>query len=77
MRIFAQEVSFLGHLVSKNDVSLDPTKVEAVTKWARPTIVTDVRSFLGPETYYRRFVQDFVKIASLLMQITQKGVLFV
>ena len=77
MQIFSTDVSFLGHLVSENDVSLDPAKVEAVTKWARPTIVTDVRSFLGPASYYRRFVQDFVKIASLLMQITQKGVLFV
>ena len=58
-------------------MSVDPSKVEAVTKWARPTTVTEVRSFLGLAGYYRLFIQDFAKIASPLTQLTRKGLPFV
>ena len=60
------EVHFLGHVVSKEGVSVDPAKVEAVSKWAAPTSVTEIRSFLGLAGYYRRFVEGFSKIASPL-----------
>ncbi|KAL5580647.1 hypothetical protein UlMin_013089 [Ulmus minor] len=53
------EVHFLGHVVSKEGVSVDPAKVEAVSKWAAPTSVTEIRSFLGLAGYYRRFVEGF------------------
>ena len=56
VRIWLRQVSFLGHVVSKDGVSVDPTKVKAVTKWERPTMVTSVRSFFGLTGYYRRFV---------------------
>ncbi|KAL5538583.1 hypothetical protein UlMin_045492 [Ulmus minor] len=46
------KVHFLGHVVSKEGVSVDPAKVEAVTKWAAPTSVTEIRSFLGLAGYY-------------------------
>ena len=71
-----RQVSFLGHVVSKNGIFVDPTKVEAITKWERPTTVTEVRSFLGLAGYYRRFVQDFVKISSPLTKLTKQGVPF-
>ena len=51
-----RQVSFLGHVVSKDEISIDPTKVELVTKSEWPTMVIDVRSFLGLAGYYRRFV---------------------
>ena len=46
------QVVFLGHVVNKDGISVDPTKVEAVVNWPRPTNVTEVRSFLGLASYY-------------------------
>lgn len=71
-----QEVAFLGHVVTKEGVSVDPHKVEAIVNWPTPTNVTEVRSFMGLSRYYRRFVQNFSKIAVSLTQLTRKGVAF-
>ncbi|KAL4038037.1 hypothetical protein IC575_001640 [Cucumis melo] len=70
-------VSFLGHVVSKAGVSVDPAKIEAVTSWPRPSTVSEVRSFLGLAGYYRWFVENFSRIATPLTQLTRKGAPFV
>ncbi|KAA0039625.1 pol protein [Cucumis melo var. makuwa] len=72
-----KQVSFLGHVVSKAGVSVDPAKIEAVTGWTRPSIVSEVHSFLGLAGYYRRFVENFSRIATPLTQLTRKGAPFV
>ncbi|KAL5838964.1 hypothetical protein ACOSQ4_011572 [Xanthoceras sorbifolium] len=71
------EVRFLGHMISQEGISVDPAKVEAVLQWERPTNVTEVRSFLGLAGYYRRFVENFSRIAMPLTQLTRKSVKFV
>ena len=71
-----EKVAFLGHVVSKDGVSVDPGKVEAVSCWPRPTTISEVRSFLGLAGYYRKFVEGFSKIASPLTNLTRKHVKF-
>ena len=56
-------VGFLGHVVSADGIYVYPQKVEAVASWEQPTTVTEVRSFLGLEGYYRIFIEGFSKIA--------------
>ncbi|KAJ9563654.1 hypothetical protein OSB04_008814 [Centaurea solstitialis] len=72
-----QEVQFLGHLVNREGIKVDPAKVEAVMKWETPKTPTEVRSFLGLAGYYRRFIQDFSKIAVPLTRLTRKSERFV
>ncbi|GJR06590.1 putative nucleotidyltransferase, ribonuclease H [Tanacetum coccineum] len=62
-------VAFLGHIVSSEGITMDPAKVEAITKWPRPTSVTEVRSFLGLAGYYRRFVDGFSRLALPLTKL--------
>ncbi|GKD91143.1 putative reverse transcriptase domain-containing protein, partial [Tanacetum coccineum] len=50
-------------------IIMDLSKVEAITKWPRPTTVTEVRSFLGLAGYYRRFVEGFSRLALPLTQL--------
>ncbi|KAJ0524657.1 putative nucleotidyltransferase, Ribonuclease H [Helianthus annuus] len=71
-----EKVVFLGHIVSADGITMDPSKVEAITKWPRLTSVTEVRSFLGLAGYYRRFVEGFSMIALPLTQLLRKGIKF-
>ncbi|XP_074288331.1 uncharacterized protein LOC141613489 [Silene latifolia] len=62
----------MGHVVSKEGVSVDQSKIEAVSKWERPKNVGDIRSFLGLAGYYRSFVKVFSKIAKPLTTLMRK-----
>ncbi|GKA04942.1 putative reverse transcriptase domain-containing protein [Tanacetum coccineum] len=68
-----REVQFLGHVINGNGIHVDPSKIEAVKNWKAPRTLTEVRSFLGLAGYYRRFIENFSKIAKSLTILTQKN----
>ncbi|XP_071932960.1 uncharacterized mitochondrial protein AtMg00860-like [Coffea arabica] len=67
-----EKISFLGHVISQEGISVDPAKVEAVTNWKRPENPTEIRSFLELAGYYQRFIKDFSKLAGPLTDLTKK-----
>ncbi|KAJ9536301.1 hypothetical protein OSB04_un000510 [Centaurea solstitialis] len=72
-----EQVAFLGHIISSEGIKVDPAKVESISNWPKPKNVSEVRSFLGLAGYYRRFVENFSKIALPLTRLLRKGVKFV
>ena len=70
------KVRFLGHVVSASCMSVDPEKVEAVMSWERPKSDFEKRSFLGLLGYYRRFIEDFSRLAAPMTRMTRKEVKF-
>ncbi|GJY31431.1 hypothetical protein Tco_0414926 [Tanacetum coccineum] len=71
--LWLREVQFLGHVINGNGIHVDPSKIEAVKNWKAPRTPTEVRSFLGLAGYYRRFIENFSKIAKSLTILTQKS----
>ncbi|MCO5606545.1 hypothetical protein L7F22_060733 [Adiantum nelumboides] len=68
---FVEKEACLGFIVSKDGISLDPAKVEAVVRWPIPQSVSKVRGFLGLTGWCRIFIQDYALIFKLLTELTQ------
>ena len=68
-----EQVSFLGHVISKNGIFVDSSKIEVVLNWTRPTNVSEIKSFLGLVGYYRRFVEGFSILAAPLTKLARKN----
>jgi hypothetical protein len=71
-----QKVSFLGHEISSDGISMESSKVKAIQEWPAPKDVSDVRSFLGLAGYYRKFVKGFSEIAGPMSDLLRKDISF-
>jgi hypothetical protein len=67
-----KQVAFLGHVVSKGGISVDPSKVQDVLSWKAPTSVSDIQSFLGLTGYYRRFIEGFSRMSKPMMKLLER-----
>lgn len=72
-----KKLKILGHLVDQEGIHTDTEKIEAIQKFPTPACVTDVRSFLGICSYYRRFVPNFADLARPLHNLLKKGIKFI
>ena len=74
--LFSEEVKYLGHVISSKGIETDPDKISVVRKWPQPTSQTQVRSFVGLCSYYRKFIPCFTDIARPLHKLTEKSANF-
>lgn len=65
-------IAFLGHIVGRDGIRVDPSKIEKIRNFPAPTSVTEIRSVLGLFSYYRKFIKDFSKIAKPISKLLQK-----
>jgi hypothetical protein len=68
-----KEVPFLGHIISAEGITVNPSKVQEVLYWKSSRSVTQIRSFLGLAGYYRRFISNFSKITKPMTKSLREG----
>lgn len=74
---FEEKIHYLGHILSKEGIAVDPDKIKAIVEWPIPKKILEVRSFMGLASYYRRFVEGFSKIENPITSLQRKGKRFV
>ena len=70
------KTKFLGFIVGTDGIEVDPKKISVIHDWQYATNVRGVQSYLGFCNFYRRFIQDYSRIAKPLTLLTRKDVLF-
>ena len=70
---FKDKIQYLGHVITKERISVDSKKIKATEKWSVPKDVTDVRSFMGITGYYQRFIQGLSRITNPITSLQNKG----
>lgn len=70
---FKEEIDFLGHVINSNGIQPDPRKIQVLKEWPKPTTVSELRSFLGLASFFRKFVPGFAKIAAPMSDLFKSG----
>ena len=60
---FLQEICYLGHIISKNGITMDFEKLKVIEEWPQPKNLHELQSFIGMCAYYHRFIEKFSMIA--------------
>lgn len=60
---FKEEIQYLGHIIIREGITVDPKKIRTTMEWPVPKDVADIRSFMWLASYYRRFVEGFSRVA--------------
>jgi hypothetical protein len=60
---YQKQIHYLGYSISKDGITMDPEKIEAIREWSAAKNVTEVGSFMGLTVYYKIFIEGFSKIA--------------
>jgi hypothetical protein len=66
------QIHYLGHIISKDGIVVDPKKIEAIREWSVPKNVSEVKSFMGLYGYYKRFIAGFLRIAHPITSLQRK-----
>jgi len=72
-----QRLSYLGYIISSDQVQMDPIKLKGISDWPTPSTIKKTRKFLGFCNFYRKFIKDYAKIASLINQLVKKNTKFI
>ena len=75
-QFMCQQVEYLGHLIMPHGLQPNPERVRAITDFPAPMSTTQVRQFIGLTSYYRRFIEQYAKIAAPLHNLTNKEMNF-
>jgi hypothetical protein len=69
---YQEKIHYLGHIILKDGIVVDPKKIEAIREWSTPKNVTEFRAFMGLAGYYRRFITGFSRIAHPITSLQRK-----
>jgi hypothetical protein len=75
-KFWIDEVLFLGNIVNKDGLAVDPKKVADILNWKAPTDARGIKSFIGMTGYYQRFIERFSKIARPMTSLLANKVAF-
>eukprot|EP00253_Pinus_taeda_P010525 PITA_10525 len=70
---FKEEIQYLGHIIIREGIVVDPEKIRTLMEWPIPKDVADIRSFMGLADYYKRFVEGFSRVAYPITSLQKKG----
>ena len=68
-----EEVEYLGHIISKKGVKVDPKKIRAIIEWPKPKNISKLWGFLGLTWYYRRFIKNYAHLTTPLTNLLKKN----